>query len=101
MMLYDLFHFQAFISQGSVELFSATENLAYIDSVSILLPSTWKSDYNATLTSEYFYEDGDIRINSPNPLYLDNPYTLQSGGCGERGKYIYLTPGTVYILGLT
>ena len=50
------------------------------------------------MTSEYFYEDGDIRINSPNPLYLDNPYTLQSGGCGERGKYIYLTPGTVYTL---
>ena len=28
----------------------------------------------------------------PNPLYLDNPYTLQSGGCGERGQYIHLTP---------
>ena len=23
---------------------------------------------------------------------MDNPYTLQPGGCGDRGKFIHLTP---------
>ena len=44
------------------------------------------------MSSEYFYEDGHIRINNFNPLYMDTPYTLQPGGCGERGEYTHLTP---------
>lgn len=31
-------------------------------------------------------------MNLPNSLYLDSPYTLQPGGCGQRGEYIHLTP---------
>ena len=80
------------MSRGSSELFYATEGLAYIDSVNILLPSTWTNKFNGTVTSEYFYDDGDIRINTYNPLYMDNPYTFQPGNCYERGKYIHLTP---------
>ena len=79
------------MSRGSSELFYATEGLAYIDSVNILVPSTW-TNVNGTVTSEYFYDDGDIRINTYNPLYMDNPYTFQPGNCYERGKYIHLTP---------
>jgi hypothetical protein len=26
-----------------------------------------------------------------NPLYGDGPYTVQVGGCGERGEYIHIT----------
>ena len=55
---------QEFISAGSEELFYATHGLAYIDSVIILLPSTWIDSYDASLTSEYFYEDGDIRFST-------------------------------------
>ena len=53
---------------------------------------TWQKNNTSAVSSEYFYEDGDIRISAPNPLYMDNPNTLQPGGCGERGKFIHLTP---------
>ena len=80
------------MSKGSKELYHATEGYAYIHDVNIILPSTWNKPEDAIVSSEYFYEDGDIRINTPNPLYMDNPYTLQPGGCGERGQFIHLTP---------
>ena len=86
------FVFQAFISRGSSELFVATEGYAYIKSVTIVLPSTWKNHYGGQISSAFVYEDGDLRVNSPNPLYLDTPYTLQPRGCGEHGEYIHLTP---------
>ncbi|XP_072130908.1 calcium-activated chloride channel regulator 3A-1-like [Mobula birostris] len=34
----------------------------------------------------------NIIIAEPNPLHGDTPYTLQYGGCGEKGHYIHLTP---------
>ena len=95
------FLFQVLLAQGSSELFYATEGLAYIDSVNILLPSTWTNKYDASVSSQYFYEDGDIRINTPNPLHVDNPYTVQPGGCGERSKYIHLTPEFIFHLNNT
>ena len=36
-------------------------------------------------------QDGVIRIDTPNPLYEDYPYTVQSGGCGDRGEFIHIT----------
>lgn len=80
------------VSMGSQRLFYATKGYAYINSVSILLPTTWSSSLSEEVSSAYFYEDGAIRINTPNPLYLDTPYTVQLGGCGDRGEYIHLTP---------
>ena len=32
-------------------------------------------------------------IADQNPVYGDNPYTVQYGKCGEPGSYIHLTPG--------
>ena len=77
-----------FISNGSQRLYHATKGYAYIDSVNILLPTTWNGSYADEISSEYFYEDGAIRINTPNPLYQDAPYTLQLGGCGSLGRSI-------------
>ena len=69
---------KSFISDGSKRLFNATKGYAYVKSVKILLPITWNYP-NVELTDEYIYEDGMIVVNSPNPLYLDTPYTLQLG----------------------
>ena len=38
------------------------------------------------------FQDGVIRVDTPNPLYEDYPYTVQTGGCGERGEYVHITP---------
>ena len=37
-------------------------------------------------------QDGVIRVDTPNPLYEDYPYTVQTAGCGERGEYVHITP---------
>ena len=37
-------------------------------------------------------QDGSIRVDLPNPLYGDTPYTVQPGGCGEPGEYTHVTP---------
>ena len=87
-----MYYLQDFIGKGSQKFFHAAEGYAYIASVKILLPNTWKNDYGATITSEYFYEDGNIRINTRNPVYQDTPYTFQPGGCEDPGEYIHLTP---------
>ena len=32
-------------------------------------------------------QDAEIRVDLPNPVYGDSPYTSQPGGCGEQGEY--------------
>ena len=39
-----------------------------------------------------------IRVDNPNPLYGDGPYTIQPGGCGERGDFMHVTPDFVTFL---
>ena len=33
-------------------------------------------------------QDGDIRVDIPNPVYGDSPFTVQTGQCGVEGQYI-------------
>lgn len=82
---------KVFVSQGSERLFVATQKYAFIKSVNILLPQSWGVFPEAIYSSEYFYEDGVIRVNTENPLYLDTPYTVQPGGCGDPGDFTHLT----------
>ena len=37
-------------------------------------------------------QDGDIRVDLPNPVYMDAPYTVHNGECMDRGEYIHITP---------
>ena len=100
--------YQTWISEGSQLLFTATEKLAYIEQVSILLPSTWTSFGAAVLTDDYAYsvrfvnyllfycifliitfyvQDSDIVVDvTGNPLYNSEPYSEPSTTeCGQRG----------------
>ena len=36
-------------------------------------------------------QDGSIRVDLPNALYENTPYTVQPGGCGDPGEYIHVT----------
>ena len=38
------------------------------------------------------YQDGSFRVDLPSALYLDTPYTVQPGGCGDPGEYTHVTP---------
>ena len=47
---------------------------------------------DSVITFQISSKDGAVRVDLPNPLYGDDPYTVQPGGCKEPGQYIHVTP---------
>eukprot|EP00094_Tigriopus_californicus_P008604 TCALIF_08293-PA protein Name:"Similar to Clca1 Calcium-activated chloride channel regulator 1 (Mus musculus)" AED:0.14 eAED:0.14 QI:2/0.76/0.62/0.96/0.92/0.92/27/0/1757 len=88
----------AWIQDGSSFLYSATQRYAYIKHVKILVPKSWNYA-QATPTSEFSLEDGNIVVDTGNPVFGNGPYTVQTGQCGERGENIMVSQD--YLLGLT
>ncbi|KAG1668358.1 Calcium-activated chloride channel regulator 1 [Nymphon striatum] len=86
-------------SMTSKKLFEATDGKFYFKSVNVIFPPSWDSDIISSVGPEYkfstksctHFRNTDIRIDKANPLFSDEPYTLQSKGCGNFGHYIHLT----------
>ncbi|XP_072130905.1 calcium-activated chloride channel regulator 1-like [Mobula birostris] len=83
---------QEMITSASSFLYAATKQRAYFRDVKILLPITWISKPNYQRPTTQSYEKADVIIADSNFKFGDDPYTLQYGRCGERGRYIHLTP---------
>ncbi|XP_053325133.1 calcium-activated chloride channel regulator 1-like [Spea bombifrons] len=79
------------LTDASTYMLQATKKRVFIRSAKILIPNTWssKSDYGRPKMESY--DKADLIVADPF-IYGDDPYTLQYGRCGERGKYIHLTP---------
>lgn len=82
------------VTDASTYMLQATENRVYIRSAKILIPNTWPSNSTYSRPKTESYDKADVIITDPF-LSGDHPYTLQYGGCGERGKYIHLTPNFI------
>ncbi|XP_044156319.1 calcium-activated chloride channel regulator 1-like [Bufo gargarizans] len=82
------------VTDASSYMLQATENRVYIRSAKILIPNTWSSNSTYGRPKTESYDKADVIIADPF-IYGDFPYTLQYGGCGERGKYIHLTPNFI------
>ncbi|XP_046645406.1 calcium-activated chloride channel regulator 1-like [Daphnia pulicaria] len=82
------------ITEASADLYEATRNRSYIESVNILIPQTWENVIANASTWENL-QNADIQIDLPNWKYGERPYTVQLGGCGDPGEYIHLTPNYV------
>ncbi|KAJ6651679.1 hypothetical protein lerEdw1_020724 [Lerista edwardsae] len=80
------------IEEASTYLFKATQNRFYFKTAKIVIPLKWtaKPEYKR-LTIES-YEKADVIVADPYLKHGHQPYTLQYGGCGERGRYIHFTP---------
>ncbi|CAK8682029.1 unnamed protein product [Clavelina lepadiformis] len=78
-------------TNASKALYTATKQKAYFDQITILVPKFWNEGTYQTAGRET-YDAADVLVAYPNPVYQDQPYTLQYGGCGEPGTYIHLTP---------
>ncbi|XP_051866651.1 calcium-activated chloride channel regulator 1-like [Pristis pectinata] len=94
----DMIHvkIQEMMKEASSFLHRATKNRLYFSDVKILLPSTWPVNSSSVQGSTtQSYEKADVIIAEPHPLHGDTPYTLQYGGCGEKGRYIHLTPNFI------
>ncbi|XP_077309103.1 calcium-activated chloride channel regulator 1-like [Lithobates pipiens] len=82
---------KSMVKEASSYLFRATQNRLFIRSVKILIPFTWpKKSYVKVRTETY--DKADIIIASSHVKYGNDPYTLQYGQCGEKGRYIHFTP---------
>ncbi|KAM5148089.1 calcium-activated chloride channel regulator 1-like [Mantella aurantiaca] len=82
---------QNMVKDATSYLFNATRKRVFIQSVKILIPSTWsRKNYNKSTIETY--DKADIIIAQPHLKYGDDPYTLQYGKCGDAGKYIHFTP---------
>ncbi|KAI9556636.1 hypothetical protein GHT06_016426 [Daphnia sinensis] len=89
-----LYNIRRIITEASADLYTATRQRSYIESVRILIPQTWVNVAANVSTWETF-QDAEIQIDHPNWKYGDLPYTVQLGGCGDPGQYIHWTPNYV------
>ncbi|KAI9550565.1 hypothetical protein GHT06_005067 [Daphnia sinensis] len=89
-----LANIQKIITEASADLYTATRQRSYINSVRILIPQSWVNIAANPNTWESF-ENAEVQIDLPNSKYGDSPYTVQLGGCGDPGQYIHLTPNYV------
>uniref|UniRef100_A0ABI7YRX7 VWFA domain-containing protein n=1 Tax=Felis catus TaxID=9685 RepID=A0ABI7YRX7_FELCA len=80
------------VTEASTYLFNATKRRVYFRNVSILIPMTWKSKSEYLMPKQESYDQADVIVANPYLKYGDDPYTLQYGQCGEKGKYIHFTP---------
>jgi len=78
---------EKWVTEGSKNLFSASQGWAYFNNVYILLPTSWASYPNATAATDV-HEDAQIRVEPTHAIYGDSPFTLQTGECGDQGDYI-------------
>ncbi|KAM9468702.1 calcium-activated chloride channel regulator 1-like [Clarias gariepinus] len=76
---------------GSEYLFEALDHKVFFKEVKILVPPTWKTRKYETAKTESFSK-GRIRIDSPHPVFGDEPYTHQTAGCGNEAEFIHFTP---------
>ncbi|XP_059504093.1 calcium-activated chloride channel regulator 1-like [Stegostoma tigrinum] len=87
---------QEIVTAASSYLHRATKQQVYFADVKILLPLTWPvGSHPVQSPTTQSYEKADVIIAEPNRKYGDDPYTLQYGGCGEKGRYIHLTPNFI------
>ncbi|KAM9129918.1 calcium-activated chloride channel regulator 1-like [Pangshura tecta] len=83
---------QDMVKEASTYLFNATKQRFFFKSVKIIIPLHWlsKPEYLSVKTESY--DKADVIVANPYLKYGDDPYTLQYGGCGEKGQYIHFTP---------
>ena len=55
---------------------------AYFQSVTILVPQSWSVDAEASVDETV--EQAEFRVSPSNPVYGNNPYTVQVSGSAGR-----------------
>ncbi|XP_066266310.1 calcium-activated chloride channel regulator 4-like [Branchiostoma lanceolatum] len=79
-------------TEASESLYIATRSRAFLKQVKILIPNTWSRQPHYLPPGTATFDRANIRVDVQNPLYGDNPYVQQPGGCGVGGDYMHLTP---------
>merc|ERR1712226_897879 len=77
-------------TSASAELYWATRHRAFFKSVTILVPESWSMVVDEQAVAETV-EMAEFRVAPSNPVYGNNPYTVQNGECGDAGDFTHLT----------
>ncbi|NXN26465.1 CLCA1 regulator, partial [Nycticryphes semicollaris] len=80
------------IKTASDYLFEMTKHRFFFKSAKIIIPKTWKKNTKYSRLKTESYDKADVIIADHHMKYIDFPYTLQYGGCKEKGQYIHFTP---------
>ncbi|PKU48328.1 endophilin-b1 isoform x4 [Limosa lapponica baueri] len=80
------------IKSASNHLFEMTKHRFFFKSVKIIIPKTWKKNTKYSRLKTESYDKADVIIGDHYMKHVDDPYTLQYGGCKEKGQYIHFTP---------
>ncbi|KFQ57807.1 Epithelial chloride channel protein, partial [Pelecanus crispus] len=80
------------IKNASNYLFETTKHRFFFKSIKIIIPKTWKKNPNYSRLKTESYDKADVIIADPYMKLVDDPYTLQYGGCKEKGQHIRFTP---------
>ncbi|XP_075793242.1 calcium-activated chloride channel regulator 1-like isoform X2 [Pelodiscus sinensis] len=83
---------QAMVKEASNYLFNATKQRVFFKAVKIIIPLHWQSKTEYLNVKTESYDKADVIVADPFLKYGDDPYTLQYGGCGGKGRYIHFTP---------
>lgn len=76
---------------SSEYLSSSFENRIHYASFDIILPAAWSNDcVRNKIVTNYNGMPSDITITTTNQIFGDEPWTQQSGGCGEKGDQIFV-----------
>uniref|UniRef100_T1II73 VWFA domain-containing protein n=1 Tax=Strigamia maritima TaxID=126957 RepID=T1II73_STRMM len=80
-------------TNASETLYKMTRNRSYFDDIAIIVPANWSKqvEYVQTIGGNRF-SIADFRVDQPNEMYGNVPYTLQADSCGKSGQYVHLTP---------
>ncbi|NWY58895.1 CLCA1 regulator, partial [Chionis minor] len=73
-------------------LFETTKHRFFFKSVKIVIPQTWKKNTTYSRVKTESYKKADVIIADHYMKHIDDPHTLQYGGCKEKGQYIHFTP---------
>ncbi|KFR03734.1 Epithelial chloride channel protein, partial [Opisthocomus hoazin] len=80
------------MKNASNYLFETTKHRFFFKSVKIIIPKTWKKNTSYSRAKSESYDKADVIIADPYMNHADDVYTLQYGGCKEKGRYIRFTP---------
>ncbi|XP_006120314.2 calcium-activated chloride channel regulator 1-like isoform X2 [Pelodiscus sinensis] len=83
---------QAMVKEASSFLFNATKQRFFFKVVKIIIPLNWQPKLEYLSVKTESYDKADVIVADPFLKYGDDPYTLQYGRCGEKGRYIHFTP---------
>ena len=91
---------QRLFTHFSSSLYVATNQHVYVSDVTILVPSSWDNKPEYEEAGGESFLDANFIVDSPNPAYGDQPYTVEDAPlteCGRGWDRTHLTPD--YITG--